>query len=892
MVSRLIDGLVAGLWRLVSRAPRTIIGTGLILAALSALASVLFLKLDSDQDKLVSPKVPYQQRYLEALENFGDQEYIYVVIEAEPTPDGRRRAETFAEALAARLRAHPEHVEALYYRMTADDLGPGALYYASLEEAAELGNMVAALGPQGNAWLQNGSLVELVDRMAGLLAGGGEGDGFDPRMLAPALDGLESLLGGIDGILMGQTLSGPVFDLRDQSRHYFFTGDQRLLIMRILPAKDYGTMDVIAAPLAAIREALAETQAEFPQVKSGLTGRPVLQADEMATTNRDMTRASLISAALVGVLFMVVLHGWLRPVLVICAQAMAIAWTFGFTTATLGVLNLLSIVFVLVLIGIGVDFGVHVVMRYVECRHAGHSVEDAVRIALIHTGPGVILGAVTSVCAFYAVVGSDFTGLAQLGLIGGTGILLCLAAMLTILPALLLLTGGRSLTPKTPPRMVALPFMGRLTAHPKRLLGIMGLVTLLLLPGLPRVRFSYNLLELQASGLESVEYEKLLIAASDESTWYAIAMAEDLAEEQELQKRFAALPTVGHVESLSDYLPDAQQRKAELFAVAAAALGSEPAANSLSDSVDGVALGAALTRLGGALDSLVEKLFAAGAGAETARVDALLNAIDSARAQLSEEPQRARRLVPFQAQVQQDIRVALRQLRTWLTAAPVTFDTMPEGLRNLFVGRDGRIQVKIVPREDIWQFEKLTRFVTEMRQVDDGVTGVPISVYESAQLMRRTFLSAAVLTLLLVSLLLWLSSRSIRYVLLALLPLSVGLIWLLSLMGWLGLSFNLANFFAIPILIAIGVDGGVHLQERWNTMSSGSLFDTSTPMAVTLSFATTMIGFGGLLLAHHRGLASLGGVMVLGSLTCMLSCILVLPAVLKLVLPQGGAMEE
>jgi len=208
------------------------------------------------------------------------------------------------------------------------------------------------------------------------------------------------------------------------------------------------------------------------------------------------------------------------------------------------------------------------------------------------------------------------------------------------------------------------------------------------------------------------------------------------------------------------------------------------------------------------------------------------------------------------------------------------------------VGRDGRIQVKIVPREDIWQFEKLTRFVAEMRQVDDEVTGVPISVYESAQLMRRTFLSAAVLTLLLVSLLLWLSSRSVRYVLLALLPLVVGLIWLLSLMGWFGLSFNLANFFAIPILIAIGVDGGVHLQERWNTMSSGSLFDTSTPMAVTLSFATTMIGFGGLLLAHHRGLASLGGVMVLGSLTCMLSCILVLPAVLKLVQPQAGATEE
>ncbi len=119
--------------------------------------------------------------------------------------------------------------------------------------------------------------------------------------------------------------------------------------------------------------------------------------------------------------------------------------------------------------------------------------------------------------------------------------------------------------------------------------------------------------------------------------------------------------------------------------------------------------------------------------------------------------------------------------------------------------------------------------------------------------------------------------------LLTLLPLGVGMVWLLELMGWFGLNFNLANFFAIPILIAIGVDGGVHFLARWKELDGrGGLFYTSTPTAVSLSFATTMIGFGGLLLAHHRGLASLGGVMVLGSLTGMLACLLVLPAALKL----------
>jgi hypothetical protein len=159
--------------------------------------------------------------------------------------------------------------------------------------------------------------------------------------------------------------------------------------------------------------------------------------------------------------------------------------------------------------------------------------------------------------------------------------------------------------------------------------------------------------------------------------------------------------------------------------------------------------------------------------------------------------------------------------------------------------------------------------------------------------MHRTFLQAAALTVVLVCLILWAYSRSVRYVVLAILPLGISMLWLLELMGWLGLDFNLANFFAIPILIAIGVDGGVHFLARWREIEPlladrpvqsgvGGLFYTGTPTAVALSFTTTMIGFGGLLFAHHRGMASLGAIMVLGSLMGMLACLFVLPPILKL----------
>ena len=199
------------------------------------------------------------------------------------------------------------------------------------------------------------------------------------------------------------------------------------------------------------------------------------------------------------------------------------------------------------------------------------------------------------------------------------------------------------------------------------------------------------------------------------------------------------------------------------------------------------------------------------------------------------------------------------------------------------MGKDGRFQIKISPTGDVWDFDNLKAFVESLRAVDPSVSGVPVGFLESAQLMHRTFLSAGLWTLVLVSLLFIGYSRSLEYLALALLPLGFGLVWLMEYMGLTGLHFNLANFFAIPMLIGVGVDGGVHLLARRQELGSAhGIFLTSSPMAVALSVATTVIGFCGLLAAHHRGLASLGAVMVIGSVTCMVGCLLILPAAMKL----------
>lgn len=901
------------LWRLIRRHPGVLIISGLGLALISALISVFFLHLNSNQDALVSPSVPFQKRYLEHLENFGDQEYLFVVIQTGGTEDGKKKATEFAKSLNARLVAPtlsngPNLIRAVYYRISPADLGDGALLFASPEEARILTHIISFLAPYLDRWVHDGSLTGFFSMVAELLGGQGAEDGshgsaveMDPALLKQALGFLEGLLVNVDKALSGEKTKGPLFDLNQNQGKYFFTASGRLLVMRILPAKDFGALDVVGKPLAVVRQALETTRAEFPGLAVGLTGRPALQADEMETTDRDMTRAAIIAVLLVGVLFMIVLHGWLRPFLVLLSLAMAMAWSFGFATVTVGELNLLSVIFALVLVGIGVDFGIHVVMRYVEAHGKGLGVEDSVRVALLRTGPGVILGAITSVCAFYSVLGSDFIGLAQLGLIGGTGVLFCLVSMMVVLPAMLLQAGKKNLFPSSMPRITAMPLLERFFKRPKVVLGILLLITLLALPGLFKVRFNYNLLDLQARGLESVEYEKILIEADDESSWYAIISAKTLEQVKGLTKKLMAIPSVGRVESVLDFIPSGQEEKSALYQKAAMALENIPDQLPPEHPLNTKQLLAALLRLSGSLENLEEKLFVAGARRELALVGKNMDTLDATIEQLERYPVRAARLEGLETKMGRDIMASLEQLKRWLGAKSVTPKNLPPSLRDLYVGKDGSYQIKISPTGDVWDFDALGHFLTDLRKVDPHVSGVPVGVYESARLMHRTFLQAAALTILLVSLILWVYARSFRYVMLTILPLGISMLWLLELMGWLGLHFNLANFFAIPVLIAIGVDGGVHFLARWREIEPlladhpeqagvGGLFYTGTPTAVTLSFTTTMIGFGGLLFAQHRGMASLGAIMVLGSLMGMLACLFALPPILKLMgrFTKGG----
>ena len=232
-----------------------------------------------------------------------------------------------------------------------------------------------------------------------------------------------------------------------------------------------------------------------------------------------------------------------------------------------------------------------------------------------------------------------------------------------------------------------------------------------------------------------------------------------------------------------------------------------------------------------------------------------------------------------------ELNTLLRSLRSaLLQEEPITPGNLPGILRKRFVSRDGnRFIVYAYANEDLWQEEPMSRFIKSMRKIDPEVTGAPVQVHESAGRMREGFEKAALYSYGIVLLFLLLELRSLQMTLLAMVPLTFGMLWLLELLPLIGLDFNLANFFALPILIGCGVDGGVHIVHRFREARSASAVGRTTAAAVTLSFLTTMIGFGAMATASHRGVASLGLMMIVG-LGCVLAAtVLLLPALLKLI---------
>jgi hypothetical protein len=510
----------------------------------------------------------------------------------------------------------------------------------------------------------------------------------------------------------------------------------------------------------------------------------------------------------------------------------------------------------------------------------------------------MLLSALMAAGTFFVLILTDFQGIREFGLISGIAILAAFLSMITLFPAFLALVDRR------PPRgaRAAGPGQGerearwlvRIVRYRRTLLLSAVVMTALSIWGAFGVNFSYNMLKLQARGTESVVWEERILSAGGGSGLAAVTTASTLDELRRKAAAFAALPSVAKVDSILKVVPERQSEKIPVIRelaplVAPLRMAPTPAfePGELREP-----LAALRHRLGILAREAEDEKIGPDLRAALTSVEAL-----SARLEQADGSAVTAALGPLQAEVARDFGDKLRTFQKSLRPRPVAFEELPRELRERYVGVSGRFLIRIEPAVDIWERSGAERFVQELRSVDPDVTGPPVTSFEAIRLIRRGYTLGTLYALILVAAMTAVTFWSARSVVLALVPLLLGVLWTLGLMRVLDLPFNLANVWALPLIVGTAAEFGLniymrHLQAR---ADGGPTLGWSTIMAVVLNGFMTMGGFASLMVASHRGIFGLGLLLTIGMAAILFASLAILPVLIELLArpePAPSALGE
>lgn len=622
-------------------------------------------------------------------------------------------------------------------------------------------------------------------------------------------------------------------------------------------------------------------------IKVRMTGTIALQSDELKLLANSMPLSGLIALILVSlVLFFAMRH----PILILGSVTTLLAgliMTAAFAAFSVGQLNLISVAFAILFIGLGVDFAIHFCLRYKELL-----TEKVEHLAALHesgsdVGASLILCAITTSAGFFAFIPTSFKGVSELGLISGGGIIISLFTTLTLLPALLSLSKIKtptlfertefkstkkeaSTTVTTKTSIINDPKLSR------RVIIVFSVVVMASCFSLPFASFDNNPINLRSPKSESVSAYLDLLNDPKKSPLSLSSINQDVEALEALKTRLQALPTVQRVVSLSDFVPNNQSDKLDLFADLEFILGGTTANSLKSDSETPQQQINALSSL---ISGLEEKLKLE----DNVILQRALNALLTLRTELQQDSpsQQAARLSQLSDSLLGDLLSQIQTIRDGLTSNGLQENTLPPDLVKRWKSDSGYYKLEILPSGNMADNAQAAKFVRSVTALAPNATGAAIVNLEGGLAVVQSFQQAFISAFLVIFGLLLLLLRKFRDAVLVLAPLMLTAPLIVAAVVLLGTSFNYANIITLPLLLGISVDNGVHMvhRARHALPHANHLLASSTGRAVAFSAATTVVSFGNLAFSPHIGTASMGLLLSIG-MVCSLFCTLLLLPIL------------
>jgi hopanoid biosynthesis associated RND transporter like protein HpnN len=828
-------------------APAVLLVAGL--ATAGALAYTLgHFRINTSTTEMLAEHLPFRQN-LKALQAAFPQlsDALSVVVEA----DSAERAEVAAARLAKALAGRPDHFRFVFYGGGHPFFRRNGLLYQDPDALATLADRLAEAQPL-LAWLnQDPSLRGLAGALELSLAN----DGASPAVAAA----LEAMASTAEQVALGRPARLSWLELIAGGAP---KAEHRRKFIVLQPVLDHDSLEPGGPALDQVRR-LARDLGLGPDkgVTLRILGEPAMLHDELRSLGRGMGLVALLSLTLVVALLVLGLRSWRLILATVAALFMGLIWTGFFAIAAVGELNLLSVAFAVLFIGLGVDFGIHFALRTREAVDRGSETVPALVEAAGGVGGALALSAAAAAIGFFSFLPTSYRGVSELGLISGTGMFIALFANLTVLPAVLTL-----LPLKPGSRPAGFGVGARMQAvierrHRPIVAAALVLALASLIAG-SQAWFDDDPLNLRDPESESVTTLLDLLDDPRVQPYEVTVLAGDLDQAARLAAALRALPEVAQAATLLDLVPERQDEKLAVIEDMTFFLSSLVAPVAAAAPSNAEARRRAVARLGAVLDGAPDSPASerlARAVDRLGRSEAALEALEQA-------------LVA-------GLPARLAALAEALAAEPVALADLPAELRARMVAGDGRAIVRVTPAEDLRDQAARRRFVTAVQSLAPGAAGAPVTITEAGAAVVGAFIQAAVIAVSLIAVMLVIVLRSLRDGLLVLTPLALAALLTVAATVVFSVPFNFANVIVLPLLFGLGVASGIHIVSRGRSAPRGIL-RTSTPRAVVFSALTTIASFGALALSGHRGTASMGLLLTIAITLTMASTLIVLPALL------------
>jgi hopanoid biosynthesis associated RND transporter like protein HpnN len=832
--------------------------------------TVNHFRIDTELADMISEKLPYRKLEKEFQNAFPQfKETIVVVIDAD-TPETARLQR---EKLAERLKKETGLFKGVYTPGSGEFFERNGLLYLTVKDLEALSENLASAQPLLGLISKDLTLRGLFSVVERIVSQ--EGDIEQKTKLVPFLDRLAQTVESSTSnrprplswqeLILGKEAAG------EASRQFIILD----------PVLDYATLSGGEAGIKAIhriRDELGLYEANGVRVR--LTGDVVLNYENLLAVNKGMGLTTFISFLLVAIALVIGLRSGKLVFASLVTLLLGFIWTLGFAIGFVGRLNLISVAFGVLFIGLGIDYGIQYCIRYRELTASGLGHHEAIVGTAKGLGVSMLLCTIAAAIGFYSFLPTPYTGVAELGLIAGTGMLINLFATLTVLPALLTLlplkkAGIKEFNDNRPLYQVPYKYAKAIVVGAI----VIGIGAAFLVP---KLYFDYNPLNLYDPHSDAVLTIKELFKNEMTSPWTISILAGNAKEAEEMAGRLKGLKEVKEAITIASFVPEDQPSK--LAILSDIALFMPPGLETLKPEKLSYEKNVASLE---SLESSLKKVLSTARerdGDYASSVSRLHRSLEGFKKTLAHPENGKEAFDRLDRSVLSYLPHLFHDLKTSLRASVVKESDLPRELRSRYVSPDGRYRVEVFPRENILEADSLKRFVEAVTALAPNSTDTPVTIREAGNAVVRSFVLATLYALLAITLCMLIELKSVSDTTLVLLPLMLSLLMTGAASVILDIPFNFANVIVIPLLLGSGVEG-IYLIHRFrkDPPSSGNMLETSTARALFFSTLTTILSFSTLSFSPHRGMASMGKLLTICIGSLMITTLIFLPALLKFV---------